>query len=358
MTRLLIPAESAGDTYDMAFELTPETAGPYLADHGAIPPDASPTCTSLGGGVSNHVIKVTWDGECLVAKQPLPNLAVEDDWPADVSRVHNEAAAARAYARTIDEVGLDRTRVPAVPFERREEHVIGLECAPDDAVMWKAELLDGDVDTRIAQAVGRVLGAVHDAAAGDEELRAQFESKVPFDQLRVDPYHRTTARRHPDVATEIMAEARRIMSVDRTLVHGDYSPKNVIVNRRGEDPETWILDFEVAHWGDPAFDTAFMLNHLFIKSLYNHAQGADYVEAAERFWQAYDDRVPWDIEAETVADLAVLMLARVDGKSPVEYIEADAVADALRSTAKAALTRGTATLDGFREIARSRRGRL
>ena len=342
----------------MGFELTPETAGPYLADHGAIPADATPRCDTLGGGVSNHVIKVTWDGECLVAKQPRPNLAVEDDWPADVTRVHNEAAAARAYDRTIDAVGLSGTRVPAVPFERHEEHVIGLECAPDAGVMWKRELLDGEVDTRIAAAVGRVLGAVHDAAAGDDDLRAQFESKVPFDQLRVDPYHRTTARRHPEVAPEIMTEARRIMSVDRTLVHGDYSPKNVIVDRRDETPVTWILDFEVAHWGDPAFDTAFMLNHLFIKSLYNHRTGHEYVEAAETFWRAYDERVPWDIEGETVADLAVLMLARVDGKSPVEYVEEGPVAEALRSTAKAALSRGTGTLAGFREIARGQRGRL
>jgi 5-methylthioribose kinase len=165
--------------------------------------------------------------------------------------------------------------------------------------------------------------------------------------LRVDPYHRTTAERHPDVAAEIRAEADRVLSVDRTLVHGDYSPKNVLVG-----PSAWVLDFEVAHWGDPAFDTAFMCNHLYIKSIYNHDCHAAYADAAERFWTAYDRAVDWDIERETVAELGVLMLARVDGKSPVEYVEREAVADALRRVAKRTLRGEAETLDEFAALAR------
>ena len=111
-----------------------------------------------------------------------------------------------------------------------------------------------------------------------------------------------------------MAEVDRILDVDRTLVHGDYSPKNVLVDRAGDDTP-WILDFEVAHWGDPAFDTGFMMNHLFIKSVYNHEQQSEYLDAAFAFWDAYDEGVSWDIETETVTELGVLMLARVDGKS-------------------------------------------
>jgi len=141
------------------------------------------------------------------------------------------------------------------------------------------------------------------------------------------------------------------MDTSRTLVHGDYSPKNVLVDR-ATDPVPWILDFEVAHWGDPAFDTAFMLNHLYIKSIYNHAQHAAYADAADRFWTAYDAAVGWDIERETVAELAVLMLARVDGKSPVEYVEREAVADALRRVAKRTLRGDAETLPEFAGLAR------
>ena len=336
------------------FELSPSTAGRYLRNRGVIPADASPTARTLGGGVSNRVIAVEWNKGCLVAKQPLPNLAVEDDWPADVARVHNEAAATRAYSEVITgAAGADLdARVPGLVFEDTEEHVIAIECAPDGADTWKAELLAGHVDADVARTVGAVLGAVHTEAAGDEELRATFASERPFEQLRLDPYHRTTARRHPDVREEIEAEIERIEGTARTLVHGDYSPKNVLVDRADSPAIPWILDFEVAHWGDPAFDTAFMCNHLFIKSVYNHERNSEYVDAALAFWGAYDARVPWDVEAETVAELGVLMLARVDGKSPVEYVTEKATADALRRVAKRTLRGEVETIAEFADLIR------
>ncbi|MFB6196098.1 MAG: phosphotransferase family protein [Haloplanus sp.] len=330
-------------------DFSADDAVTHLKRRGVVPADATPTARSLGGGVSNHVYRVAWDDDCAVVKRPLPNLAVEDDWPADVDRVHNEAEAIRTYASVLDAADVT-ARVPRVVSESRDEHVVAIECAPADATMWKAELLDGRVDAGVAAAVGEALGAVHDAAAEDPDVRAAFESKRPFDQLRIDPYHRATAARHPDVAGAIRAEIDRIMSVSRTLVHGDYSPKNVLVDRStGTVP--WILDFEVAHWGDPAFDTAFMLNHLYIKSIHNHDRHDAYADAAARFWTAYDAAVEWDIERETVAELAVLMLARVDGKSPVEYVDA-ATADALRRVAKGALRDDVATRSRFAALVR------
>jgi len=330
---------------------TPESAVAHLQAAGVVPADADPTARSLGGGVSNHVYQVRWDDGCLVVKRPLPNLAVEDDWPADVDRVHNEAAAIRTYDAVLRDAGV-AARVPRVVDESHgPDHVVAIECAPEGAVMWKRELLDGRVDAGVAGTVGEVLGAVHDATSTDEGVRERFASKRPFDQLRVDPYHRTTAERNPDVADAIHDEIQRLLDTSLTLVHGDYSPKNVLVDRdSGAVP--WILDFEVTHWGDPAFDTAFMLNHLFIKSIYNHDDHAAYAAAADRFWAAYDRAVEWDIERETVAELAVLMLARVDGKSPVEYVERETVADALRRVAKRTLRGDAATLDGFAALAR------
>jgi 5-methylthioribose kinase len=335
---------------DQAADFTTDDAIATLRRRGVVPDDASPTARSLGGGVSNHVYEVAWDGDCVVVKRPLPNLAVDDDWPADVERVHNEAEAIRTYRSVLDDTDVD-ARVPGIVSEDREAgHVVAIECAPEGAEMWKAELLDGRVDAGVAAAVGAALGAVHDAAAGDPEVRDAFASTRPFDQLRVDPYHRTTAERHPDVADAIHAEIDRLTDTSRTLVHGDYSPKNVLVDRsNGAVP--WLLDFEVAHWGDPAFDTAFMLNHLHIKSIHNRDRQAAYLDAADRFWASYDRRVEWDIERETAAELAALMLARVDGKSPVEYVD-DATADALRRVAKRALRDGTETLDGFAALCR------
>ena len=335
----------------MTFSLSPETAGEYLAGRDVMDSVDGVDAAELGGGVSNHVIMVRSEGDCLVLKQPRPNLNVEEDWPADIDRVHNEAAATRVYEPILAEAGLAAT-VPSVRFEDHENDVVGFQCAPDDARMWKTDLLGGSVDVRVAEEVGRALGTVHREAAGDPDLLAPFESKLPFDQLRIDPYHRTVARRHPDVADEVDAATERMLASERTLVHGDYSPKNVLVEDN-EGLRVWILDFEVAHRGDPSFDTAFMLNHLFIKSVYNAEQGREYHEAARAFFDAYEDAVSWDIEADTIEELGVLMLARVDGKSPVEYVERDETKEALRRIAKRTLTEPVREIEAFEELVQS-----
>jgi 5-methylthioribose kinase len=313
--------------------ITTSTAADYLDRKGLLNTSDTVTARTLGGGVSNRVVEVSGNGDCFVLKQPLENLDVADDWPAALVRIHNEAAAARAYAAVLD--GITRASVPTVVFESETDHVAVFDCAPSDAVTWKRHLLEGTVDRSVAGLVGEVLGTVHVEVCDDETLAGEFADTTPFEQLRLDPYHRTVARRHPEVADRITAELARVRGVDRTLVHGDYSPKNVLVTDETE-PDVWILDFEVAHWGDPAFDVAFMLNHLFIKSVHNAGAHGDYVAAARRFWDRYSDRVHWDVERDTVRELAILMLARVDGTSPVEYVD-DSTAAAIRSAALAAI---------------------
>lgn len=338
----------------MTFPLSPETAGEYLNGRDVLAGETEIDAVELGGGVSNRVIMVENGEDCLVLKQPRPNLNVEEDWPADIDRVHNEAAATRVYEAILRETEL-AAAVPSVRFEDHDNDIVGFECAPDAAGMWKTDLLDGTVNVRVAEEVGRVLGTVHREAADDPEFLEPFESKLPFDQLRIDPYHRTVARRHPDVSDEVNAATDRMLAGERTLVHGDYSPKNVLV----EDDavfKVWILDFEVAHRGDPSFDTAFMLNHLFIKSVHNEMQGAEYRKAARAFFEAYDETVSWDIEADTIEELGVLMLARVDGKSPVEYVERDETKDTLRRIAKQTLTEPIRDVETFEELVRTETG--
>ena len=334
--------------------LTADRVAPVLIERGVVPDDADPEVTPLGGGVSNEVFHVAWADDAVVVKQPLANLAVEDDWPADVGRVHNEAAAARVYRRVVDAYEVRDIVVPAVRFEDRDEHLIAIDAAPLSAGMWKTDLLAGKVDETVGEVVGSFLGAAHEFAATESDVREGFSNYTPFEQLRLDPYHATVAERHPDVAPAIEAEIERIRDARSTLVHGDYSPKNVLIEG-GDNRRVWLLDFEVAHWGDPAFDVAFMLNHLFIKSVYNADRNERYVSTARAFWDAYGDVTAVDagFEANVVAELGVLALARVDGKSPVEYVTAETTKDRLRTVAKTVLTTDAATLDSVVEILRS-----
>ena len=334
--------------------LDADAAVEYLEARGRIPEGADPAAEPLGGGVSNDVFRVSWDDDAVVLKQPLPDLAVPDDWPADVGRVHNEAAAARVYADVLEDRGMDRLAVPAVRFEDHDEYVIGISSAPESARMWKSDLLEGTVDRGVAATVGEFLAAAHDYAADDGSVREAFGNYVPFEQLRLDPYHRTVAERHPDLAPRIEREIERIESTRTTLVHGDYSPKNVLVDGTDGRPDLWLLDFEVAHWGDPAFDVAFMLNHLFIKSVYLADQGDEYVSAAEAFWEGYRDTVETTPigESDVMRELGVLMLARVDGKSPVEYVEREVTKGTLRALARRVLTEEVGTVAEFASIVR------
>ncbi len=326
----------------MSAPVTAETAIEYLVDRGLLAPSTAARSQSLGGGVSNRVSVVTWSDGRVVVKQPRSNLAVAADWPADPDRIHTEVAAARQWADILTNNG--PVIVPDVLDEDRECHVAVVAAAPDRYTSWKERLLAGHVDASIASTLGNALGTVHAAAADDHQVRQTFRSDRPFVQLRLDPYHRATAAAHPDLADAIETERERVAQVKRTLVHGDYSPKNVLVDPTGAD-RPWIIDFEVAHWGDPAFDVAFMLNHLLIKSMYRPEDGPAYRRAALAVYEAYDRVTPWDVEYETVRELGVLMLARIDGKSPVEYVTAASTKKTIRQVARRILTEDLESID-------------
>ncbi|HXG63126.1 MAG TPA: phosphotransferase [Planctomycetota bacterium] len=250
----------------------------------------------LSGGVSGDVV-LTDEGH--VRKQFLPRLKVAMEWTSDPRRVFREIESLRAWSRIVGPES-----VPRVLSVEPEAFAYTMEYA--EGPSWKDLLMAGDVRRSIAHELGRRLALVH--RRPDEEARRALAGPGYFYELRVEPYYETVRRVHPDLP--IRADFR-----SETLVHGDYSPKNVLVHAGG----LWVLDHEVAHWGDPAFDLAFMLNHLLIKSFV--FADARYRDAARAFVDAYGPGP--ELEARTMAHVAVLMLARVDGKSPLAYLDED-----------------------------------
>lgn len=217
----------------MAFELDAGNAIAYLFERGLITGAAAQRAVaeSLGGGVSNIVIRVSnlGDGADLVLKQSLPRLRVEQEWLADQERVHREAASLRYLANALPE-----SLLPRIVHEDPANFLFVMTSAPKPGVNWKDALLDGQVDIGVAGKVGSSIGAIHQVSwiAEDQipqELE-QFADQHCFVQLRIDPYHRATAAAHPGLADVIEAEAQRMLGQRQTLVHGDYSPKNIIVD--------------------------------------------------------------------------------------------------------------------------------
>jgi 5-methylthioribose kinase len=299
--------------YDVRlFELQVDNAAEYLRARGMA--GEVVRITELGGGVSNTVLLVEADDQRFVLKQALGKLRVEDDWFSDRERVFRESAAMRWL-----QPHLGAGSLPEILFEDRENCLFAMTAGPREAETWKALLMRGEADAGIARTIGGMLAKMVSATWRDPEAERAFGDQTVFDQLRLDPYYRTTAARHPDLKPQFERLMRESSSRRVSLVHGDWSPKNFLVSTG----EIMAIDFEVTHFGDPAFDSAFLLNHLLLKSFYRPVWGAAFGRAALAFWEACSAGVPAEcgwIECATLSHLGCLLLARVDGKSPAEYI--------------------------------------
>lgn len=295
--------------------------------------------TELGGGVSNTVLLAEQLNVRLVLKQALGKLRVEQDWFSDRERIFRESGALLEVAPW-----LPPGSVPDVWFEDHDNLIYGMGAAPASAVTWKSLLLEGDTRPEVAWRIGELLAGIVRYSWCRATCENEFGDQTVFDQLRLDPYYRSTAARHPDLAPHfawLMAEsaARRV-----SLVHGDWSPKNFLV--WGET--VMAIDFEVVHYGDPAFDTGFLLNHLALKSFHRPQWKAAYAKAASQFWEAYTAGLPggidW-IERATIGHLGCLMLARIDGKSPAEYLRDEGLREKVRSFARQLILKPPATVE-------------
>jgi len=299
--------------------LTPSNASGYLVARDVPRPRE---VRELGGGVSNTVLLVDLGGLRLVLKQSLHKLRVEQDWFSDPDRIFRESAALMGLAPHLPPGSL-----PEVFFEDRVNRVFAMTAAPPEAETWKAILLRGEVSSEIAATIGRMLAAIWCATWRGADWEAEFGDQTVFRELRLDPYYRSTALRHPDLAGRLESLMRESAARRLALVHGDWSPKNFLV----AGSSVMAIDFEVIHFGDPSFDTAFLVNHLALKSFLRPGQRGAYQTAAVSFFDAAREGLPrtgqeacptW-LEHATLAHLGALMLARVDGKSPAEYLDSD-----------------------------------
>lgn len=291
----------------------------YLRERHLIEDDEEPAFQALAGGVSNRAILVKRAGrESLVMKQSLHKLRVEADWYSSPERIHREAAGLRRLGKIIT------AHVPDLIYEDNENHLLAMTAVRQPHANWKTLLLNGCIDIDYARSFGSLLAKIHNAIKQIPALADEFAERRFFEELRLEPYYGYTATQVPQAATFLHqliddTRARRF-----ALAHGDYSPKNVLIYRN----RLIILDFEVIHFGDPAFDIGFSLTHFLSKAHHRPAHREAFLDLARRYWQGYQNvlsahlRDP--VRQYAAKHTLACLLARVAGRSPLEYFDASA----------------------------------
>jgi 5-methylthioribose kinase len=310
-----------------------------LAAMGLIDPNEPCEIKPLGGGVSCDVFEVRNAERAICVKRALPKLRVAADWRAPAERSHAEVAWMELVA------GIDPNWVPAILGEDRARHMFAMEYFPPQThPVWKGVLAEGKADPNFAARVGGALAQIHAATAGRDDIAHQFDNGVQFHALRVDAYLLHTAAKHADVGPTIRAMAKSLGNARIALMHGDVSPKNILC---GPDGPVFI-DAETCCYGDPAFDLAFCLNHLLLKGVWHPEHAAAYARCFTALSETYFTGARWEerhgLESRTVGLLSAFLLARIDGKSPVEYITSDADREFVRTMAKGFLGGRATTL--------------
>lgn len=269
----------------------------------------------LAGGVASDIAAVTFGDQTICVKFALNKLRVNEDWFAPIHRSKTEFAWLTVAAQIVP--GATPTLYGCSDSENgfAMEYIDG-----SDVCLWKSDLLIGVQNKGVSCAVATTIGRIHAASTESGFDRTVFDTAADFESLRIDPYLRHTAGRHPDIAPRLLALADHLAQSKLALVHGDVSPKNILI-RSGQPI---LLDAECASMGDPAFDVAFCLNHLLLKYIHLPDSRTNLLAATQQFWDAYAQHISWEdnnqMEARVTELLPALMLARIDGKSPVEYL--------------------------------------
>jgi aminoglycoside phosphotransferase (APT) family kinase protein len=294
----------------------------YLREAGHIGPIEQPRLRNLTGGISNRTVLVERPtGEAWVLKQALAKLRVPVDWFSNPERVHCEALGLRWLAELAP-----AGTTTAFVFEDHEHHLLAMQAVPQPHDNWKSLLLAGQLVEKHVEQFGRLLGTIHrNAYACREEAALAFDDRSYFESLRLEPYYSYAAAQVPAAAPFVEALLVETRARRLTLVHGDYSPKNILIYQG----QLILLDHEVIHFGDPAFDLGFSLTHLLSKAHHVYRQRRAFAAAANHYWSVYRQTVgdlSWasDLEPHVVRHTLACLLARVAGRSTLEYLDSTA----------------------------------
>jgi len=294
----------------------------YLFKAGITDRDDEPVIKALEGGVSSRVWKIVLNKNRWVIKQALEKLKVEKDWFSDVKRIHREHEVMDAL--NLNNV-VSKGTIPTVLHVDYINDVYMMTCAEEDAQTWKDILMKKNFCISVTETAARLLKEIHNHSNNiDARNKAKFQDQKYFFQLRIDPFHRSLAQKYPELSSSIQKLIDEVTLQKTCLVHGDFSPKNVLVCKNNN---IVLIDFEVAHWGNPVFDLAYCVGHLMLKG-WHLKKYKEIFKLTEVFLTAYGEET-----GNLVPHLGLMLLARMDGKSPINYIMEEDLKNIIRKVA-------------------------
>lgn len=296
----------------------PDALLAYLRQTGRIGQEEQPQFCNLQGGISNRTVMVQRaSGETWVFKQALAKLRVSVDWFSSPERIHREALGLEWLARVAPQGS-----IPTLLFQDHELHLLAMEAVPQPHENWKSLLLNGEIEPEHFHQFATLLATIHrEGYHRRADLQKIFADRSFFESLRLEPYYGYSAQQSPVAAGFLESLIRETLSYRITLVHGDFSPKNILIHCG----RLVLLDHEVIHFGDPAFDLGFSMAHFLSKAHHMPPRRRSFVAAASEYWHTYREKLgelPWAerLEARAVRHTLGCLLARVIGRSPLEYL--------------------------------------
>lgn len=292
----------------------------YLIKEGLVSSEDKVHVEYLSGGVSCRVWKIVRNKDRWVIKQALEKLDVKADWFSDVERIHREHHVMKQIEHIVPD-----SNVPKVLHTDYINHVYMMTCAEEGVETWKDLLMSCVFNVSTAKSAATLLSQIHSQSYKiEEEQKAEFSDQKYFNQLRIDPFHRFLIQKYPELSSDINRLIDELTLEKTCLVHGDFSPKNMLVQKNGE---IVLIDFEVAHWGNPVFDLAYCLGHLMLKA-WHLKKYEELLSLIRAFLDSYKGKV-----SNLLPHLGLMLLARMDGKSPVNYIQDEGLKQIIRMVA-------------------------
>ncbi len=321
--------------------MDPEPMRHALERLGLLQEGETANLTPLTGGVASDIWKVDLPDQTVCIKRALHRLKVKADWFVPIERNLYEWQ----YYQIADTAAPGAA--PRLLAQDTETFLFVMEyLEPRDYPLWKHQLRDGVTHSDFAAQVGHRLATIHSYTAAHREIADRFPTDAIFYASRMESYLEASARAHPDLEHILHTLIHTTMHTKNALVHGDVSPKNILNGPRGPV----LLDPECAFYGDPAFDLAFCLNHLLLKCLWTPSATPGFIACYKTLAETYLSGVDWEpaaeMEARTARLLPGLCLARVDGKSPVEYITTEDDRELVRTASRLLLQQPVTTLGG------------